>query len=111
MYTFRIETDLKKYDEFTTTQMEEIGEGFLNGLSEKIVQLYAKPEFDACQMQEIRESIEEGLELEDVKTYINPNYSSGMMSIMREELEKKSEVYQKIENRYKDELIKILTEE
>lgn len=47
----------EKYKDFTEDQMNEIKNGFENGLSEEQVDVYAKPEFNESQMRKIRMGI------------------------------------------------------
>ena len=61
--------------QFYNTQMEQIREGFKNGLSMEQVQVYAKKNFNWEQMQRIRESFEEGLSIEQVQVFAKSKFN------------------------------------
>lgn len=73
----------EKYKEFTENQMDEIKNGFKNGLSEEQVSVYAKPEFSCVQMNEIESGFINGLSIEQVSVYAKPKLSCDQMSEIR----------------------------
>lgn len=70
----------EKYKDFTEDQMNEIKNGFKNGLSEEQVSVYAKPEFNEYQMRGIRRGFNEGLSIEQISVYAKPEFSCVQMS-------------------------------
>lgn len=77
----------EKYKDFTEDQINEIKNGFKNGLSEEQIDVYAKPEFDKHQMSVIRNGFKNGLSMEQVKAYAKPELSAKRMDIIRRCLE------------------------
>lgn len=73
----------EKYKDFTEDQMNEIKNGFKNGLSEEQVSVYAKPEFNDEQMAEIRKGFESGLSVEQVSVYAKPEFNEYQMRGIR----------------------------
>lgn len=77
----------EKYKDFTEDQMNEIKNGFENGLSEEQVSVYAKPEFDQNQMREIRDGFKKGLSMEQISVYAKPEFNSNQMEVLKDGLE------------------------
>lgn len=73
----------EKYKDFTEDQMNEIKNGFENGLSEEQVDVYAKPEFNESQMRKIRMGFESGFSMEQVSVYAKPEFDSYQMGVIR----------------------------
>ena len=73
----------EKYKEFTENQMDEIKNGFENGLSKEQVSVYAKPEFSCVQMNEIESGFINGLSIEQVSVYAKPKLDENQMSEIR----------------------------
>ena len=72
---------------FNDLQMDEIRRGFITGLTEEQVSLYATSEFNNDQMREIRIGLETGLSNEQVSLYAKPYFSGFQMSVIRIGLE------------------------
>lgn len=77
----------EKYKDFTEDQMNEIKNGFKNGLSEEQVSVYAKPEFNEYQMRGIRRGFNEGLSIEQISVYAKPEFNSNQMEVLKGGLE------------------------
>lgn len=73
----------EKYKEFTENQMDEIKNGFKNGLSEEQVDVYVKPEFNESQMRKIRMGFESGFSMEQVSVYAKPEFNGFQMEQIR----------------------------
>lgn len=78
----------EKYKDFTEDQMNEIKNGFENGLSEEQVDVYAKPEFNESQMRKIRMGFESGFSMEQVSVYAKPEFNSDQMGVLKDGLER-----------------------
>lgn len=78
----------EKYKDFTKDQMNEIKNGFENGLSEEQVDVYAKPEFNESQMRKIRMGFESGFSMEQVSVYAKPEFNSDQMGVLKDGLER-----------------------
>lgn len=69
----------EKYKAFAERQMNEIENGFKNGLSEEQIDVYARPEFDASQMYAIRMGFINGLSMEQISIYAKPEFDRNQM--------------------------------
>lgn len=98
---------IKEYLEkgFNLHQMEEIKEGFKNGLTIQQVDLYAKDCFDHLQMREIRIALQDNMDIEKIKIFALPEFNYDAMNhtrvkLMDEQIEKEKEV-KVVENKKK----------
>lgn len=73
----------EKYKDFTEDQINEIKNGFKNGLSEEQIDVYAKPEFNSKQMEELKDGLERGLSIEQVSVYTKPEFNEYQMRKIR----------------------------
>ena len=68
---------------FDRSQMQQIREGFKNGLSMEQIQVYADSKFEWGQMGQIRWGFEHDLSVEQVKIYAKPEFNGYQMSEIR----------------------------
>lgn len=73
------EVKLYADSKFKWEQMKQIRHGFENGLIEEQVRLYADPKFRWFQMYLIRTGFEYGLTMEQVRLYAKPEFSDRRM--------------------------------
>lgn len=66
--------------------MDEIKNGFINGLSKEQIKVYSNPKFDDLQMEQIRLGFENGLTIKQVEMYAIPEFGYEEMSRIQEEI-------------------------
>lgn len=75
---------------YSWEQMNEIRKGIMHGLTPGKVGIFAKPEFEWFQMQLLRKGLELGLSDNQVMQYANPKLSCIEMESIKRELEENS---------------------
>ena len=73
-------------------QMQEVKNGYTNGLTIQQVEMYAWPKFDSMQMREIRLGFEAGLSFEQVQSYAKESISADDMEEIRLKIDEDSKV-------------------
>lgn len=73
----------KGYPGFNAGQLDEIGAGLRDHLTEDQIAYYARPEFDAVQMNALRYCISSGLCPEQLAVIANPAFGAVQMDVIR----------------------------
>lgn len=80
----------KKYPGFNAKQLDEIGTGLRDGLTEDQIAYYARPEFDGMQMNALRYSVTSvhGLNRQQLELIANPAFGAVQMDVIRSGFER-----------------------